>query len=193
MSDESPLAASRVTVHMVASLDGLIARKDGSVDWLETSDDFAGGVTLSAEAIADFLERIDCYVMGARTYATALAFESKGFGWAYGDKPTIVVTHRELPRHRQGVELYAGDLVALMRGLRTRFRDIWCVGGGTLSAACVRLGLVDEIRYSIVPILIGDGIGFFEGLDRDVPLHLAETTAYKNGMVELRYEVRRGS
>ena len=62
-----------------------------------------------------------------------------------------------------------------------------------MSAECLRLGLADEVRYSIVPILIGDGIKFFEGLDRDVPLHLAETTAYANGMVELRYEVRQPS
>ena len=59
-----------------------------------------------------------------------------------------------------------------------------------LSADCLRLGLADEVRYSILPILIGDGIAFFEKLDRDVALHLAEVNAYKSGMVELRYEVR---
>ena len=60
-----------------------------------------------------------------------------------------------------------------------------------VSAECLRLGLADEIRYSILPILIGSGIPFFDGLDRDIALHLAETAAYANGMVELRYEVRR--
>jgi len=59
-----------------------------------------------------------------------------------------------------------------------------------LSAECLRLGLADEVRYSILPILIGDGIPFFEKLDRDIALHLAEVKAYQNGMVELRYEVR---
>ena len=58
------------------------------------------------------------------------------------------------------------------------------------SAECFRLGLADEIRYSILPILIGDGIPFFEKLDRDVALHLADVKAYKSGMVELHYEVR---
>jgi hypothetical protein len=47
------------------------------------------------------------------------------------------------------------------------------------------------VRYSILPIAIGDGVRFFEKLDRDVPLHLAEVKAYKSGMVELRYDVRR--
>jgi dihydrofolate reductase len=64
------------------------------------------------------------------------------------------------------------------------------VGGGAVSGECLRLGLADEVRYSIVPILIGDGISFFEKLDRDVPLHLAEVKTYKSGMVELRYQVK---
>ena len=176
---------------MVASLDGFIARRDGSVDWLETVDDFENGEALSGEAIADFLATIDCYVMGSRTYETAMGFVAKGFDWAYADTPTVVLTHRELPRVRGSVELYAGDLTDLVTRLRKTFRNIWFVGGGLLSAECVRRGLADEVRYSIVPIVIGDGIRFFEGLERDVPLHLAETKAYRNGMVELRYEVRR--
>ena len=71
------------------------------------------------------------------------------------------------------------------------FVPIWFVGGAKLCAECLRLGLADEVRYSILPILIGDGISFFEGLDRDVALHLAEVKAYKSGMVGLRYKVHR--
>ena len=51
---------------MVASLDGFIARKDGRVDWLDTSDQFEGGDTLTPEYVQEFLETIDCYVMGSR-------------------------------------------------------------------------------------------------------------------------------
>ena len=80
---------SRVTIHMATSLDGFIARKDGSVDWMETSDEFAGGETLGPEFIEAFLKTIECYVMGSRTYETALRFETQGFGWAYGDKPVF--------------------------------------------------------------------------------------------------------
>ena len=58
---------SRVTIHMAASLDGFIARKDASVDWLETSDEFADGDTLDPEFVESFLKTIDCYVMGSRT------------------------------------------------------------------------------------------------------------------------------
>jgi len=177
---------------MAASLDGFIARKDGRVDWMETADDFAAGETMDAASVASFLEAIDCYVMGSRTYETALGFEVRGFGWAYGDKPTFVLTTRELPRPRDTVQFYSGDLGQLVNErLRRSFRNIWFVGGGVLSAECLRLGLADEVRYSILPILIGDGIRFFERLDGDVALHLLEVRAYKSGLVELRYATPR--
>ena len=183
---------SRVTIHMVASLDGFIARKDGRVDWLETSDKFEDGHTMDPEFVQEFLKTIDCYVMGSRTYETALDFEARGFGWSYGDKPTFVLSSRELPRTRDTVEFYSGDLAHLVhRRLKPAFRNIWFVGGGAVSSECLRLGLADEVRYSILPILIGDGIAFFDRLDRDVALHLLEVKAYQSGMVALRYEVKR--
>jgi len=182
---------SRVTIHMAASLDGFVARKDGSVEWLETSDEFPAGDTMDPGSVAAFLETIGCYVMGSRTYETALRFEAKGLGWSYGDKPTFVLTHRELPRTRSTVEFHAGDLAQLVNErLRPSFHSIWFVGGGAVSGECLRRGLADEVRYSILPILIGDGIPFFENLGRDVALHLAELKAYRSGMVALRYEVR---
>ena len=183
---------SRVTIHMAASLDGFIARRDGRVDWLETADTFEGGETMSPEYIAAFLKTIDCYVMGSRTYETALNFEAKGFGWSYGDKPTFVLTNRTLRKARETVGLYSGDLTRLVNErLKPNFRSIWFVGGGAVSGECLRLGLADELRYSILPVLIGEGVSFFDRLDKDVALHLLEVKGYKSGMVALRYEVRR--
>ncbi len=176
---------------MAASLDGFIARKDGRVDWLETADEFAGGDTMDPQFVEAFLRSIDCYVMGSRTYETALAFEAKGMGWPYGDKPTFVLTRRTLARVRASVEFYAGDLAPFVNArLRPAFRSIWFVGGGMVAGECLRLGLADEIRHSILPVLIGDGIPFFGTLDRDVALHLAEVKGYRNGTVALCYEVR---
>jgi dihydrofolate reductase len=189
MSDQ---AKSCVTIHMAASLDGFIARRDGSVNWLETSDTFEGGETMSAEFVQEFLKTIDCYVMGSRTYETALNFETQGLGWAYGATPTFVLTTRDLRKTRDTVTFYSGDLARLVNErLKPTYRSIWFVGGGALSADCLRLGLADEVRYSIMPIVIGDGISFFEGLDKDVALHLVEMKAYRSGVVELRYEVRK--
>ena len=99
---------SRVTIQMAASLDGFIARKDGRVDWLETADEFAGGDSLEPGSVEAFLKTIDCYVMGSRTDETALGFEARGLGWPYGDKPTLVLTSRDLPRKRATVEFHSG-------------------------------------------------------------------------------------
>ena len=183
---------SRVTIHMAASLDGFIARRDGRVDWLETSDHFEEGDEMAPESVAAFLRTIDCYVMGSRTYETALSFEARGMGWSYGDKPTFVLTSRDLRKSRNSVELYHGDLQHLVNErLRPNYRNIWFVGGGAVSGECLRLGLADELRYSILPVLIGEGVAFFDRLDRDVALHVLEVKAYRNGMVAIRYEVKR--
>jgi dihydrofolate reductase len=182
---------SRVTIHMAASLDGFVARRDGRVDWMETADEFTGGEKMDPEFVAAFLQSIDCYVMGSRTYETALGFEAKGLGWVYGDKPVFVLTSRALPRTRDTVEFCSGDLAELVNGrLRPAFVNIWVAGGGAVAGACLRLGLADLVRYSILPVLIGDGIPFFERLGRDVALHLTEVKGYRSGMVALCYEVR---
>jgi dihydrofolate reductase len=176
---------------MASSLDGFVARPDGRVDWLDTPDEFAGGATLKPDEVAAFLKTIDCYVMGARTYETALGFEAQGFGWAYGETPTVVLSSRDLPRTRATVEFRRGDLVSLVRDeLRPRFRNIWVAGGSAVAGEFLRRGLVDEIRYTIAPVAIGAGIPFFSRLDRDIALHLMSVTPYATGMVELRYAVR---
>lgn len=185
-------AGSRVTIHMAASLDGFVARRDGRVDWMETADHFDAGEVMAPESVVEFLRTIDCYLMGSRTYETALAFEAKGLGWAYGDTPTFVLTSRELHRTRSTVQLCAGDLRRIVEErLRPSYRSIWVVGGGAVAGECLRRGLADEVRWSILPVAIGDGIRFFERLDRDVALHLLEVKAYGSGTVGLRYEVRR--
>jgi dihydrofolate reductase len=183
---------STVTIHMVASLDGFIARRDGGTDWLETADSFAEGAELTGEEIAAFLKTIDCYVMGSRTYETAMGFVAKGLGWAYGDKPVFVLTGRTLPKVRETVAFVAGDLAGLLNErLKPAYRSIWVVGGGAVAGACLRLGLAEEVRYTIAPVLIDDGIPFFAGLDKDIALHLVEAKAYRSGLVALRHDVRR--
>lgn len=182
--------ASRITIHMAASLDGFIARRDGTVDWMETADRYEAGDEITPEYVEQVLGGIDCYVMGARTYEAALGFEQSGAGWAYGETPTYVLTHRDLQRTRETVHFRRGDLTELAeRELRARFSDIWVVGGAALCGSFARLGLADEVRTSILPVAIGDGIPYFEALGRDVPLHLLDVQAFDTGMVELRYAI----
>src|ERR1700742_853252 len=102
----------KLTIHMVASLDGIIAKSDNSVAWFETASHYEKGVTLSNQEMAEFLKTIDCYVMGSRTYEHALEL-SRSYGWAYGDIPTLVLSHRNLPVERPNIEFYSGDLDSL--------------------------------------------------------------------------------
>src|SRR6476469_9673650 len=100
--------AFKITIHMVSSLDGMIAKKDNSVSWFETTDHYEKGVEVSEEDANEFLKTIDCYVMGSKTYEHAIEL-SKLYGWAYGDVPTFVLTHRTLRDERKNVEFYSGD------------------------------------------------------------------------------------
>jgi dihydrofolate reductase len=174
---------------MVSSLDGFIANKDNSVSWFETSDYYEKGVT--GQDAEEFLKTIDCYVMGARTYEHALEL-SKSYGWAYGDVPTIVVTHRNLPIDRKNIKTYTGDLNKLVNErLKPNHKNIWVVGGAMLAKDFIRLKLANEIRLSVMPVILGDGTLFLDHIGQEQALHLKDVTAYKSGMVELWYEIRK--
>ena len=180
-----------LTIHMVASLDGIIAKKDNSVSWFETPDHYEKGIEPAREDIAKFLKTIDCYVMGSRTYEHALEL-SRTYGWAYGDTPTIVVTHRNLPIERQNIEMYSGDLNKLVNErLKPNYKNVWLVGGAMLAKDFIQQKLADEIRLSVMPVILGDGTVFFDHIKQEQQLHLNDVTAYKTGMVELCYEIRK--
>lgn len=180
-----PINSPKLTLHMVASLDGFIANKDNTVDWMHSTDSYLAGVTLTEEDITEFLAGIDCYVMGAKTYEHALTL-----GWPYGEVPVIVLTHRELRSDKETVAFYAGDLERLVNTqLKPKYKNIWLVGGSMLAKECLQTKLVDEIVLSIMPIILGDGLLFFDYIGQEQRLHLKDAKAYTDGMVELQYEV----
>jgi dihydrofolate reductase len=183
VSSEAKRAGSRVTLHAVSSLDGFIARKDNSVSWLDAAGSvYDGGVSVSEEEAAAFVKAIDCYVLGSRTYEHALEL-----GWPYGDTPTVVVTGRELSSTRKSVEFYSGDLTTLLNEeLAPRYQNIWLVGGAMLCQGFLSLGLVDEIRLTVAPVLLGDGLRLFGSL-AETRWDLKNVVAYRNGFVELSY------
>jgi dihydrofolate reductase len=181
----------KITIHMVSSLDGYIAKKDNSVSWFEVTDNYEKGVAVTEEDAKEFLKTIDCYMMGSRTYEHALEL-SKSYGWVYGDVPTIVLTHRKLPVDRQNIQTYTGDLVQLVnKRLKPNYKNVWLVGGAKLAKDFIRLGLADEIRQSILPVILGGGTPLFDQIGKEYALHLKDVTAYQNGMVELCYEIKK--
>ena len=171
---------------MVSSLDGMIAKMDNSVSWFETTDYYEKGQ--EDPDTAGFLKTIDCYIMGSRTYEHALEL-SRSYGWAYGDTPTIVLTHRNLAVERPNIQLYSGSLNKLVEErLTPNYKNVWLVGGPKLAKDFIHANLADEIRVSVLPIILGEGLPFFSNIEKELPLHLKDVTAYKNGMVELSYE-----
>jgi len=183
--DEVNPRRTTVTLHVVSSLDGIIAKKDNSVSWLDSCGDvYEKGA--SGEEAEEGVEAIDCFVLGSRTYEHALEL-----GWPYGDTPTVVITNRELPSTRKTVEFYSGDLKRLVHEILTpRFGNIWLVGGALLCQSFLSLGLVDEIRLSIVPILLGDGLRLFDDSCTEQRLRLKNVVAYKTGLVEMSYQLQ---
>jgi len=180
-----------VTLHMVSSLDGFIAKHDNTVAWMDTPGSvYEPGVSISEEEVATFLKSIDCYVLGSRTYEHALQL-----GWPYGDTPVVVVTTRKWPQAstRKSIEFYSGDLNTLVdEKLAPRYRNIWLVGGAMLSQHFLEQGLVDEIRLTIAPVLLGEGLRLFDGSQKDKRWNLKNVIAYKNGFVELSYAALAG-
>ncbi|GGA67472.1 dihydrofolate reductase [Edaphobacter acidisoli] len=169
---------------MVASLDGFIAKNDNTVSWLDGNGAvYEAGVSVSPEEAAAFVKTIDCYVLGSRTYEHAMEL-----GWPYGDTPVVVVTSRELPQATSAVQFYSGDLRTLVdMELAPRYRNIWLVGGAMLCRHFLSLGLVDEIKLTVAPVLLGEGLRLFNGSIAEETWNLKNVVAYKNGFVELSY------
>ncbi|WP_415379045.1 dihydrofolate reductase family protein [Halosimplex sp. TS25] len=178
------MSDGRITLYVAASVDGFIAAEDGSVAWL---DEFERGGRDGEEAGSydEFIASVDCLVMGATTYEQVLDFGD----WPYSQKPTYVVTSRDLPRANDAVELFAGDVGDLAERLRGEYDHTWVVGGAQLAQSFLRTDQIDRLRLNLVPVLLGDGIRLFG--DGGVRKHLErrETTAYDSGIVELQYEV----
>lgn len=172
---------------MVSSLDGFIAKKDGSVTWMRSADNYDKGIELTKVYIAEFLESIDCYLMGSRTYEHAIEL-----GWPYRDVPVFVLTNRKLKSDKKSVQFLSGDLTEIVTNkLKPKYHNIWMVGGTMLTKEFLRLELADDINITIIPILLGNGTLFFDYIGKEQLLHLKDVTAFKDGMVELWYEIKK--
>ncbi|WP_422106559.1 dihydrofolate reductase family protein [Winogradskyella sp.] len=178
---------AKVTLHMVSSLDGFIAKKDEDVSWMHSKDTYREGKTLSEDDIEQFLKSVDCYVMGSKTYEHALKL-----GWPYGEKPVFVVTNRPLKTEKASISFYSGGLETLIKEeLDSKFQNIWMVGGSKLAKSFLKEDLIDEIVITFIPVVLGDGLLFFDFINMEKELHLRDVTAFNDGMVELTYEIKK--
>ena len=169
---------------MVSSLDGYVASLDGKYDWMESKSDYVKGHNLSKEEIETFLSKIDCYLMGSVTYEKALQL-----GWPYGDTPVYVLSRRSLPVQKESVTILYNDLDKEIVILKENHQNIWMVGGPSLLKSLMELNKIDELVISLLPILLGEGLTFFQEYKEAYHLQLLKSVAYDTGMVEMTYSV----
>lgn len=171
----------KVSVYIATSLDGLIARRNGDIDWL------SGGEGGEDYGYAEFISTIDHIVMGRNTFEKVLTFGA----WPY-EKKVIVLTSRDLAIPNELAEkVEACNLppADLLHDLETRkARHIYLDGGATIQRF-LREGLVDEMTITTIPVLIGEGLPLFGPLGQDVKLELLASRSFPNGFVQNRYRV----
>lgn len=182
----------RCSVFIGTSLDGFIARRDDSIDWLDyrnqpapPEEDFG---------YKAFFETVDVLIMGRKTLEVVMGFNRPE--WPYGDKPIVVLsqTRKQLPANCPASvtlsDLSPADLVAKLdrEGKRRAYID-----GGQTIRSFFAAGLIDELTITRIPILLGDGIPLFGSLVPETPLVHESTQAYDCGLVQSRYRVSRSA
>jgi len=168
----------RTSVFIGTSVDGLIARADGGLDWLPEG----GGEEHGYEA---FMASVDALVIGRNTYETVLAFDA----WPYGQKPVYVLSTRPLAPAPAGamVERMSGDPARVLAQLEAHGIGHIYVDGGITIQRFLAAGLIQRLIITRVPVLLGDGIPLFGPLPQDVRLTHVETRQYASGLVQSEY------
>lgn len=179
---ETPLPEA--VVYTAASLDGFIARPDGSIDWLPTEPLPDGG----DYGYADFVATIDTHVMGRNTFEQVLTFGA----WPYAGKRFVVLSRGsvDVPEALQAqVEVLDLEPAALLAHLgATGTRRIYVDGGVTIQRF-LRAGLIRELILTRIPVLLGSGIPLFGDVPQDIPLEHVQTRTFANGLVQSRYRI----
>ncbi len=165
-------------LYIATSLDGYIARLDGSIDWLPSPE-----VDGEANSYTKFYNSIDALVMGSKTYEQVL-----GFGdWVYPGKLSYILTSRDLSTPRHDIFFVKGGIPEVIENINNQgYQRVWVVGGGKVASSFISQGLIDEYIITVIPIILGSGISLYQSVP-EVKLDLIELKSYSYGMVELYY------
>jgi dihydrofolate reductase len=176
----------KCSAYCAASLDGFIARRDGSLDWLHKPEYLRsppGGL-----AYDEFMATVDTLVVGRRTFEKVLTFGT----WPYEGTPVVVLSSRPLaipPALEGKVRADGGAPVQIVARLAAAGMRHLYVDGGTTVQGFLRARCITELTVTLIPVLLGDGIALFGSLGREVPLRLIAATPSENGFVQVRYAV----
>lgn len=172
----------KLKLYIATSIDGYIARKDGSLDWLDSipnPDQLDYGYY-------QFYESIDTILMGRKTYEEVLSF---GVDWPYPDSKTYVISSGETEIKTEKTFLSKEPLKQKVKELSIeKGKDIWVVGGGILITSLLNMDLIDEMLITITPVILGEGIPLFPNNPKETKLELIKTEAFDTGFVNLVYK-----
>ncbi len=168
------------SVFVGTSLDGYLARPDGSLDFLP-----AGGG--EPHGYDEFMATVDAILIGRKTYETVLGFGA----WPYGEKPVFVLSHRSLASPPRGavVERLSGDPEKVLSAIASRGLKHVYVDGGVTIQAFLSAGLIQRLIVTRVPVLIGEGVPLFGAIPADVRLRHIATRSFSSGLVQSEYRV----
>ena len=167
----------RIILNIACSLDGYIAREDGSIDWLPTEGGDYG--------IKKFMDSIDTVLLGRTTYEQILTFDCD---YPYSNKKNYVFSRNSGIENKNNVEFISDVICFSKRLVESPGKDIWLVGGAEIISIFLTAGLIDEIILSIVPIVIGSGIPLFKNMNKDIKFETLETIEH-TGLIQLRLSV----
>ena len=169
----------KIILYIAASIDGFIARSDGSTDWLEDFKDDYG--------YEEFLGTIDTTIMGYRTYEQVLTFDK----FPYSDKLNYIITRKENESDsKYKINFLRPDQLEIIRRLKdVSGQDIWLIGGGMTNSLFLQNGLIDEIRLFVMPVILGEGIALFSGHDSINNLKQYFSHSFNDGTIEIRYRL----
>jgi dihydrofolate reductase len=166
----------KIVLGLGISLDGYIARPDGSVDFLFMPKDYS---------MAEFFATIDVAILGRKTYDVAKAMGGGGFG---GNVKYYVMSRKLPAGEREGLIFTRESPAALTAKIRQqKGKDIWLMGGGELAREFLRDDLVDELYIGIVPVLLGEGIPLFPAGFPQRNFALIENKSFSRGLIGLKY------
>lgn len=178
----------KIIVYLAASADGFIARKNGSVDWLNRRPD-----TIDYGMVA-FRKSIDTILMGRGTYDWAVAyFKKHKMKPQFDGGVTNYVFSRNPPkRPAPGVEFVSEPVKKFAKRLRAQpGKNIWMMGGGELIASFLDAGEIDEFDIQTIPVLVGEGLPIVAPKRRDIEVRLISSKKFADGVVRTRYAVDR--
>lgn len=174
------MADRKLILYSAVSLDGFIAREDGSYDWLH-DEDYADGK--EDYGYDRFLDQIDTILMGYNTYKDIM---SHGEVFPYDKTKNYVFTRRQLLPDDPNVEFIQEDINTFVGELKKKAgKDIWLVGGGQINSILAEHDWIDEYILTYIPITLGKGIRLFQGMAFDKRYKVYDTINYPNGFVQL--------